>query len=77
MALRNRTILTSDTLVDPRAQHLGDEMEPGAPVWVTYVEAAKEYDDKKVDEWNKSLDVLLIFVRLVLHKMRLLLSNQF
>jgi hypothetical protein len=32
------------------------------PVWRKYVDAAREFDNKMIDEWNKFLDVTLVFV---------------
>lgn len=41
---------------------VGEEMSPSARVWSEYVEAASEYDTRAVDDWNSSVDVILIFV---------------
>lgn len=37
-------------------------MEADSNVWLNYVTTATAHDADMVDEWNKSLDVLLIFV---------------
>ncbi|KAF8593226.1 hypothetical protein BDV93DRAFT_260165 [Ceratobasidium sp. AG-I] len=44
-------------------QH-GDELGKNAPVWETYMKETDRWDGELVDGWNKSLDVILIFVRL-------------
>ena len=40
----------------------GEEFEPNARVWKVYRDEALEYDNAQLDEWNKTLDILLIFV---------------
>ena len=37
-----------------------------AKVWHTYNKVAQEFDEKKLEKWNKDLDTLLIFVSLIL-----------
>jgi hypothetical protein len=48
---------------DVRLERLGEELAPDSSVWPTYVATAGAHDKDMVDGWNKSLDVLLIFVR--------------
>jgi hypothetical protein len=48
---------------DVRLEKLGEELAPDSSVWSTYMAAAGADDKGMVDDWNKSLDVLLIFVR--------------
>ncbi|KAH7108474.1 hypothetical protein BKA62DRAFT_23388 [Auriculariales sp. MPI-PUGE-AT-0066] len=43
---------------------LGDGLGPDAIFWRTYREEAVKSDDKKIEGWNSSLDVLLIFAGL-------------
>ncbi|CAE7191751.1 unnamed protein product, partial [Rhizoctonia solani] len=40
----------------------GKELGPDAQVWKTYVREADQVDEELVDGWNKSMDVILIFV---------------
>ncbi|CAE6473726.1 unnamed protein product [Rhizoctonia solani] len=42
----------------------GKELGPDAQVWKTYVREADQVDEEKVDGWNKSMDVILIFAAL-------------
>lgn len=42
----------------------GDEASDHARVWKVYRDQAKEHDEKLLDGWNKTLDILLIFVRI-------------
>ncbi|CUA77322.1 hypothetical protein RSOLAG22IIIB_06650 [Rhizoctonia solani] len=42
----------------------GKELDPDAQVWKTYVREADQVDEELVDGWNKSMDVILIFVRI-------------
>ena len=37
-----------------------------AKVWYTYNKVAQQFDEKKLEKWNKDLDTLLIFVSLTL-----------
>jgi Family of unknown function (DUF6535) len=46
---------------------MGEELAPDSSVWPAYLSTAAAHDRELVDEWNKSLDVLLIFVRRLLH----------
>ena len=41
---------------------LKDNVEKDDPVWKEYVEKASVFDERMVDEWNKTVDVLLVFV---------------
>ena len=40
----------------------GKEMGSNARVWREYVEVATLHDDKNIERWNTSTDVILIFV---------------
>jgi hypothetical protein len=42
-----------------------EELGPNSKIWNFYLPAAKEFDEKMVNAWNKSIDVLLVFVRLL------------
>ncbi|KAG8720766.1 hypothetical protein FRC09_009012 [Ceratobasidium sp. 395] len=42
----------------------GAEMAKDAKVWQVYVRETQKADEELVDGWNKSLDVILIFVSL-------------
>jgi hypothetical protein len=39
-----------------------DKVEQNDPVWKEYVDEARIFDTRMVDEWNKFLDVTLVFV---------------
>jgi len=53
----------SNTLVQvPQSKF--DTIEEHDPVWERYVDAARGYDTMMVDEWNKCLDVILVFIGL-------------
>jgi hypothetical protein len=39
-----------------------DNIEEDDPVWKQYVDAARVFDTNMIDEWNKFLDVILVFV---------------
>ena len=41
---------------------LKDNAEKDDPVWKEYVDKANAFDERMVDEWNKTVDVLLVFV---------------
>jgi hypothetical protein len=41
----------------------GDEAKPNARVWKVYQDRANELDADRIEGWNKTLDILLIFVR--------------
>lgn len=41
----------------------GEEMAPNARVWKVYRDEASAQDEATLDGWNKTLDILLIFVR--------------
>lgn len=45
------------------ADELGAEMAPNARVWRVYMDEATRFDNDMIDRWNRSLDVLLVFVR--------------
>lgn len=47
---------------DVRVDRLGEELAVDSGVWLTYVNTAAMHDAEMVDGWNKSLDVILIFV---------------
>ena len=38
------------------------KVEKDDPVWKQYVEKAALFDERMVDQWNKIVDVLLIYV---------------
>ena len=42
---------------------LGHEMEADARVWQVYRDAATKADNALLEDWNSTLDILLIFVR--------------
>ena len=39
-----------------------DKIKIDDPVWTQYVDAARDFDPKMVEEWNRFLDVILVFV---------------
>ena len=39
-----------------------DNVEKDDPVWQEYVDKAAVFDVRIMDEWNKTIDVLLVFV---------------
>jgi hypothetical protein len=39
-----------------------DKIEIDDLVWKQYVDAARDFDPKMVEEWNRFLDVILVFV---------------
>lgn len=43
-------------------RRFGEEASDGARVWKLYRDRANEQDHDKIDGWNKTLDILLIFV---------------
>ena len=45
---------------------LGEETSENARVWRIYRDRANDEDQDVIDGWNKTLDVLLIFVRAVI-----------
>jgi hypothetical protein len=49
---------------DGRLERLGEELGPDSPVWRIFNNVARVHDKEFVEGWDKSLDVLLIFVRL-------------
>lgn len=49
---------------DARTDRLGEELANQSNIWPVYVASAAERDAEIVDGWNKSLDVLLLFVGL-------------
>ena len=61
MALRHfPKILISAT------QRYGEEASENARVWKLYRNRASELDNDQIEGWNKTLDILLIFVRTLL-----------
>jgi hypothetical protein len=48
------------------------------PLWEGYVKQAAEFDGRMVDEWNKIVDVILVYVSIScnLHDISCLLSNR-
>lgn len=42
---------------------LGKEIDETARVWQVFRDEATEFDNRMLDAWNKTLDILLIFVR--------------
>jgi hypothetical protein len=38
------------------------KLDEDDPVWKEYVDTARDFDNKMIDEWNKLLDVTLVFV---------------
>ncbi|CAE6384649.1 unnamed protein product [Rhizoctonia solani] len=63
---RNLTKIYQFYPVDPPQEfdEPGKELGPDAQVWKTYVREADQVDEEKVDGWNKSMDVILIFAAL-------------
>lgn len=47
---------------DARVERLGEELASDSPVWLQYASTAASFDSDMIDGWNKSLDVLLVFV---------------
>ena len=41
---------------------LKDNVEKDDPLWQEYVDKAAVFDEHMVDEWNKIVDVLLVYV---------------
>ena len=39
-----------------------DKVEKDDPFWKEYLDKAAVFDTRMVDEWNKIIDVLLVFV---------------
>ena len=48
------TLLANDTLKV--------QVELDHPLWKDYVENAASFDDRMVDEWNRIVDVILVYV---------------
>jgi hypothetical protein len=45
----------------------GEELSSNAKIWeAVYLPAAKVFDDRMIEAWSKSIDVLLVFVSFVL-----------
>ena len=42
------------------------KIEKDDAVWKQYVDTARDFDKKMVEEWNKFLDVILVFVSISL-----------
>ena len=53
------TASTSDTIF---SENSFNKIEKDDNIWKDYVDAARKYDERMVDEWNKFLDVILVFV---------------
>ena len=49
------------TIMD--SKELPEEEEQGK-IWKTYVDEATKKDKENITNWNQSIDVLLVFVRL-------------
>jgi hypothetical protein len=47
---------------DVRIDNLSEGVTPDSAVWPKYLNTATVHDAEMIDGWNKSLDVLLIFV---------------
>ena len=41
---------------------LKDNVEKDDPFWKEYLDKAAVFDVRMVDEWNKTIDVLLVYV---------------
>lgn len=41
----------------------GEELSDAARVWSVYRDVSGEHDQRRMDGWNRTLDILLIFVR--------------
>ena len=39
-----------------------NKVEKDDPLWKEYVEKAATFDERMVDEWNKIVDVILVYV---------------
>ena len=39
-----------------------DQIEVDDPLWKEYVDKAGSFDERMVDEWNKIVDVILVYV---------------
>ena len=66
-----------DTMPSPRSDSDPPHYESAdisggihAEVWPIYNKISQEFDEKRLDKWNKDLDVLLIFVSLVVRACR-------
>ena len=35
------------------------------PLWKEYVEKAEEFDKRMIDDWNKIVDVILVYVGII------------
>ena len=55
----------TSTTDDIRLEKLGEELGPDSCIWRTFNVVARAHDKEIVNNWDKSLDVLLIFVRLL------------
>ena len=42
--------------------NLKDKVEKDDPLWKEYLDKAAVFDARMVDEWNKAVDVLLVYV---------------
>lgn len=39
-----------------------DQIEKDDPLWKTYIDETNLFDKDMIDEWNKIIDVILVFV---------------
>lgn len=46
----------------PPGWRTGEALGSHAKVWDLYLSASEKYNDKMIDGWNKSSDILLVFV---------------
>ena len=40
-----------------------NKVEKDDPLWKEYVEKAGPFDERMIDEWNRVIDVILVYVR--------------
>jgi uncharacterized protein DUF6535 len=53
----------------------GNHVEKDDPLWKEYVDKAAVFDVRMVDEWNKIVDVLLVYVGYFLLPSRYKVTN--
>jgi hypothetical protein len=41
-------------------------MGPDAHIWQIYLDEAEQYDETLIDGWNKTIDIILIFVSVLI-----------
>ena len=57
------TFPMSTTTSSPETwNNLKDKVEKDDPLWKEYLDKAAVFDARMVDEWNKAVDVLLVYV---------------